>query len=111
MGRPVRSASSRPIAVFPAAVGPQITPTTSASSETTLKLLPGELDDRGPAMHIVRRQRRVAERDEQGAHFAGGQRLSGLDRRLAGNRRGETLVAARRRRRAIAGQRGQRVSK
>ena len=55
-----RSDSHIAIADFPDAVGPQMTGIVasgpaSASSETALELIPGKLDDRGPAVDVVRR--------------------------------------------------------
>ena len=57
-------------ALFPAAVGPQTTPI-SATSETSLNLVPGQLHDRRPPVHVVGRQRRIAKRDIQRAHLTG----------------------------------------
>ena len=63
-----RSASHAAIALFPAAVGPQTT-STSSSAEAALNLVPPELHDRGTAVHVVRGKRRVAEGDEQRSHL------------------------------------------
>src|SRR6478672_7989206 len=82
--------------VLPAAVGPQITRTTgrasSLAAKAPLELGPRELHDRRPAVDVVRRQLRLAERDEQRAHLAGGELVARLDRRLAGDGRREPFV-------------------
>src|SRR5512142_2563183 len=94
------SASHIATVLFPAAVGPQMT-SSSSPAESTLNLVPGELNYRGAPVHVVRGQRRVAKGDEQRAHLVGRQRLAGLDRRLAGNGRGESFVSSVRPRLAI----------
>src|SRR5437868_6631903 len=109
-----RCASHMATADFPAAVGPQMTGTTraraepvvSAPTEATLELIPREVHDGGTAVNVVRRQRAVAQRDEQRAHLRLRQRVAGLDGRLARNRRGQLLVPGRDRRLAVARQRG-----
>ena len=44
-------------------------------------------------MHIVRGKTRVGQRDEEGAHLAGGHRVAGLDGGLAGEGGGEPFMA------------------
>src|SRR6185503_10776182 len=87
-----RSAIHMATALLPAAVGPQMT-RISAPAESALNLVPTELNDRGAAVHVVRGQRRVAERDKQRAHLAGGERVSRLHRRFARDGCRESLVA------------------
>src|SRR5690349_1727517 len=61
-----RSASHIAMALFPLAVGPQITPTSvavnSVAAESSVDLIPRELDDRRSAVHVVRGKRGVAQR-------------------------------------------------
>src|SRR4051812_8737506 len=92
--------------VFPAAVGPQMTRMGPAllSAKAALELGPRELHDGRPTMTVVRRERRVAERNEECTHLAGGELVARLDRRLAGDGRGEPLVPRVRRRLSIAGE-------
>src|SRR5262249_45273243 len=78
----IRDASHIATALLPAAVGPQIT-AISATAESALNLVPCELHDRRAAMNVVRRQFRIAERDEQRTHLPGGKLVAGLDRGLA----------------------------
>src|SRR5258708_10474839 len=99
------------IALFPAAVGPQMTATTSAPPEPPLKLFPGQLYDGRATVHVVRRQGRIAQSDEQRAHLARRELVARLDRRLARDRRRESLVPAHRGPRAVAGQGRERVAK
>src|SRR6185503_7589529 len=111
----VSSASRSAIAVFPAAVGPQMTSTSPRSvelfaAEASLNLVPRELHDRRAAMHVVRGKRRIAQRDEQRAHLSRRQRVARLDRRLARDRRGESFMARMRSRLAIAGERRERFA-
>src|SRR5688572_26283170 len=89
---PNRSASASAIADLPAAVGPQITRSSStrsdeesrrsAAAETSLDLVPRQADDRGPPVHVVGGERRASERDEERAHLACGELVAGLDRGL-----------------------------
>jgi hypothetical protein len=65
----------------------------SATAESSLNFVPRELHDRSSPMYVVRRQRRVAQRDEQRSHLCRRQRVASLDRGLAGNRRSEALVS------------------
>src|SRR6478672_325530 len=90
-----RSASQRAIALFPAAVGPQMT-RMSATSKAAVELIPRQLDDGCAAMHVVRGQRGVAQRDEQRAHLARRELVPGFDRCLARDGGSETLVPRRR---------------
>jgi len=64
--------SAMAVAVFPPAVGPQMTRMTSRllSAKAALELGPGQLHDRRPAVHVVRRKTCVAECDEECAHLA-----------------------------------------
>src|SRR5688500_6646353 len=88
---PCSSASSRASDDFPAAVGPQMI-RSLPSSKPPLYLFPGEMNNRGPAMYVVRRKSRVAERGKERPHLPLRQLFSSLDCRLAGNRGGETFV-------------------
>ena len=98
------------MADLPDAVGPQMTgmvtsdAEASAPPETALELIPRELNDDGPAVNVVRGQRAVAERHEQGAHLLGRERVTSLDGRLARDRRGKMLMARGARRRPVAGE-------
>src|SRR5512141_1262815 len=97
---PISRANHIAAAVLPAAVGPQITRTgTSFRASTTrdacalllpakaaLELRPAQLHDRRTAMHVVRGQPGVAERDEERAHLALRELVACLDRRLACDR-------------------------
>src|SRR5512133_2650231 len=103
-----RLASHIATALFPAAVGPQMT-RTSASPETSLNLVPRKLYDRGATVHVVRGERRIAESDVQRAHLAGRQRVSGFDRGFARDGGREPLVLCVRARLTIAGERCQRL--
>src|SRR6478672_4623303 len=100
--------------VFPAAVGPQITRTTgrasSLAAKAALELGPRQLHDRRAAMDVVRRQLGLTERDEQSAHLACRQLVARLDRRLAGDGRGQPLVARMRGGLPIARQRRERLA-
>ncbi len=82
----------------------------SASPKSPLDLVPGELHDRAAPVHIVRRQRRGGERDEECAHLAGRKNLTRLDRSLAGERGRESLVPRRHASIAIAAQRVERLA-
>src|SRR4029079_3587181 len=105
-----RSANHIATVLLPAAVGPQIT-RTSASAETAVKLVPGQLHDRRATVDVVRGKRRVAQRGEQGTHLRGRQRVAGLDRRLASDRGGESLMPLVHAGLAVAGNRRQRLAK
>src|SRR4051794_6973952 len=107
-----RSASQSASRVLPAAVGPHTTGMTGAllATKTALELGPRELNDRRATVHIVRGQPRLAERDEQCAHLAGGQLVTRFDGSLARHRRGESLVARVGGRRAITRERGERLA-
>src|SRR5438309_10611310 len=98
--------------LFPAAVGPQTTSTsiTSAPTEPPLNLVPAELHDRGPAVHVVRGEGRIAQRNVERAHFARRQCISSFDRGLARDCRGKLLVSRVRTWIAISGQRGERLT-
>src|SRR4051812_37884719 len=104
-----RSASSSARLLFPAAVGPQTT-RMSAPPEASLNLVPGQLHDRRAAMDVVRRQRRIAQRDEQRAHLTRRQRVAGFDGRLARHRRCEPLMTRMCARLAITGERCERLA-
>src|SRR5687767_6545189 len=101
------------IADFPEAVGPQMTgiraPTRpslpSASPEAALELIPGQLNDGLPAVHVMRGKPAAMQRHEQGTHLRERQCITGLDRRLARNRGRETLMPRRGGAAAIAGER------
>src|SRR5213076_1171755 len=101
-----RSASHMATADLPDAVGPQMTGIvaggaggrTSAPAEAPLELIPREVDDRGPPVHVMRRKRAIPQRDEERAHLPSGQGVAGLDRGLACDRRGEMLMPRRGRR-------------
>src|SRR5258705_7764300 len=99
--------------VFPAAVGPQMTRMGAAllSAKAALELGPRELHDGGPAVHIVCGKRGVAERDEQRTHLARRELVTSLDRRLARDGRGESLVPRVRRRLAVTGECGEGLAK
>jgi len=88
-----------------------MTPTTSAPAETPLNLVPGELHDRRASMDIVRRQRRITQRDEERAHLAWRERIAGFDRGLTRDGRGELLVLCVRARFAIPRERRERLAK
>src|SRR5438034_7974152 len=110
-----RSDSHIAIADFPDAVGPQMTgmvasEPASASAETAFELIPGKLDDRGPTMHIVRRQLAVAQRDEQRAHLLRRERVTCFDRGLARNGGRETLMSRGARSLPITRERRQRLA-
>src|SRR5688500_4694756 len=101
---PYRSASARASDDLPAAVGPQMTRTLS-SAKSAIELVPRELHDRGASVHVVRRETRRRERQEQRAHLARREDVAGLDGRLARDGRGEALVPGRGARHAVAGER------
>src|SRR6476646_2162402 len=80
-----RRASHVAAAVLPPAVGPQMTRIGSSllPAKATLELGPGELHDRGAAVHVVRGKLRVAQRDEERAHLARRKLVAPLDRGFA----------------------------
>src|SRR3954469_18904704 len=92
-------------AVFPAAVGPQMTRIASLllSAKATLELGPGQLHDRGASMHVVCGQRRVAQCNEQRTHLTQGQLVACLHRGLARNGGCQAFVLRVRTADAIAG--------
>src|SRR5688572_3082480 len=106
------------IADFPEAVGPQMTgilaparpSLPSASPEAALELIPGQLNDRLPAVHVVRGKPAAVQRHEQGTHLRKRQRITGLDRRLACDGGRETLMPRRGGSATIAGERRKRVA-
>ncbi len=83
-------ASASATAVFPTAVGPTSTGTL-APAKPALQLLPGQLHDRGAAVHVVRRQIGGEEAEQQLAHLPLVQPLPRLDRGAAGVGGGEAL--------------------
>src|SRR5690348_15632737 len=92
------AASAIARADFPAAVGPTMTRMTSSrrasgATKAALHLAPGELHDRRAAMHVVRREPRVAQRDEERAHLVGRERVPRLHRGLARHGREHALVS------------------
>src|ERR1051325_11882291 len=104
---------------FPAAVGPQMTGIVlkdpgsgvlSATAEAALELIPGEIHDRRTTVSVVRRQLALAQRDEQRAHLVARETVAGFDGCFARHRRGEVLVSRSSGRRAISGQRRQRIA-
>src|SRR5678816_3848032 len=98
---PWRSASSMASADLPAPVGPHMTRTLFAP-KASIELIPGDLHDRGSAVHVMSGQRRVRETDVEGLHLRRREKIAALDRSLARDGRGETLVARRRAGHAIA---------
>ena len=54
------------------------------------------MNDRRAAVDVVGRQRRIAQRREQRAHFPLRQLVAGFDGSLTGDRRRESLVLRRR---------------
>src|SRR5438876_9112169 len=115
-----RSESHIAIADLPDAVGPQMTgmvvsalvdvEPASPPSKATLELIPGEMDDGRPTVHVVRSQLALAQRDEQRAHFLRGKRVTGFDGRLAGDGGRKMLMTRRGRGRTVAGERRQRIA-
>src|SRR3990170_6270858 len=89
-----RSASQYAISDFPAAVGPQMT-RILPPSKSPLDFVPGEMYDGRPAVDIVRGEPGITESGKERSHLGRGQLLAGLDRRLAGNGRSESLVLRR----------------
>src|SRR5689334_19210220 len=103
------SASSMASADLPAPVGPQMTRTLLAS-ETSIELIPGDLHDRGTAVHVVRGQRGIGETDVERLHLRRRQNVAALDRGLARDRRRQSLVARRGARHTIARESVERVA-
>src|SRR5882672_2111154 len=66
-----------------------------APPKPPLYFIPGEMNYRRAAMHIVGWKSRVAQRREERSHLPLRQFFSSLDRCLAGNCRGEALVFGR----------------
>src|SRR5687768_14805634 len=89
---------------LPAAVGPAMT-RRSASAKAALELVPPDTDDGRAPVHVVRGERRAGERDVQRAHLVGRERIAGLDRRLAGHGRRQSLVTRGAAGDAVAGER------
>src|SRR5882724_7109931 len=83
-------ASASATAVFPTAVGPTMIGRL-APAKPALQLLTGELHDRGPAVHVVRRKIGLEQPEEKLPHLGLAQRLSCFDRRPAGERGREPL--------------------
>src|SRR5438093_12798209 len=108
----MRAARAIASTLFPAPVGPQMTGTTRTSTpaKTPLELVPGEVDNGGAAMHVVRGETRRRERDEQRAHLGRRQRIPPLDRGLARDGRGEAFVSRVGRGSAIAAEPGERLA-
>src|SRR5438093_93838 len=108
----MRAARAIASTLFPAPVGPQMTGTTRTSTpaKTPLELVPGEVDNGGAAMHVVRGKTRRRERDEQRAHLGWRQRIPRLDRGLTRDRRSEPLVSRVGRGSTIAAERGERLA-
>src|SRR4249919_1096136 len=94
---------------LPAPVGPQMT-RTLLSSEAPVELIPGDLHDRGPTMHVVGRQRRGGETHVERLHLRRRERVASFDGGFARDGGGEAFVASSRTRHTIAGERIQRVS-
>src|SRR5690348_5420918 len=89
-----RAASAAATAVFPTPVAPTMTGTSgrgSAPPKAPLQLGLGQLNDRGPAVHVVRGEGRGEEPRHQLAHLVGPQAVPRLDGRAAGVGRGEPL--------------------
>jgi hypothetical protein len=80
------------------------------SAKAALELGPGELHDRRPSVHVVRGQSRVAECNEERAHFALRKLVARLYRGLARHGRGKPLVLRVRRAGAITDEGRQRLA-
>src|SRR4029453_1953336 len=83
---------------------------TLLSPEAAIELIPRDLHDRRSAVHVVRWQGGAGETHVERLHLSGRQDVTGLDRRLAGDRRGESLVPRCRARHAIARERIERIA-
>src|SRR6476619_1810628 len=94
---------------LPAPVGPQMT-RTLLSSEATVELIPSDLHNRGPTVHVVRRQCRAGETHVERLHLRWRERVAGFDGGLARDGGGQPFVPSSRTRHAVAGERIQRVS-
>src|SRR4051812_25113706 len=101
-----RSASQRPSADLPAAVGPAIT-RMSASAKTSLELVPGEAHDCRATMHVVRGKSGCAQRDVERAHLRRREQVAGFDRRFTGDGGRKLLVLRRGGRLAVSGEGGE----
>src|SRR4051794_23384950 len=86
-------------------------PAASLPSKTTLELRPGKLHDGRTAVHVVCGQAGGAGRDEEGAHFAGGEFVASLDGGLARHGRREPLVPRMGGGLTITGERRERLAK
>src|SRR5439155_27137241 len=84
-------------AVLPTPVGPTRTGTRgrSAPPKPSLQLVLRQLYDRGPPVHVVRREGRAEQPTHQLPHLFELEPLARLDRRPARERSGETLEAVR----------------
>src|SRR5690242_19484809 len=85
-------------AVLPTPVGPTMTGTSgggeaprSASPKSPLQLPARQLHHRGPAVHVVRRERRAEQPQHELPHLLRPEPLTRLDGRATGERRGEAL--------------------
>src|SRR5438128_4273197 len=98
--------------VLPEPVGPQMTGIVRRllSAKATLELGPGELHDRGATMHVMRRQCRSPEGNEERAHLGLRQVVARLDGSLARHRSGEFFMTRVSRALAITSQRSERLS-
>src|SRR4051812_20145015 len=108
-----RSASHIASAVLPDAVGPQMTGMIggsgiqrSAPTKAPFELIPRQMNDGGPAVHVVRGQLAVAQRDEQRAHLLLRHRVACFDCGLARHGGGEVLMPRRSRGAPISRQSG-----
>src|SRR2546422_6875350 len=94
--RGVWAASATATAVLPTPVGPTRTGVGVGgwglgAAKAAFQLLFGQLNHRGTAVHVMRRERRREQADDELAHFVGVECLSRLDRRAARERRGKAL--------------------
>src|SRR5216117_4116753 len=92
MSPPSRSATAIAAAVFPTAVGPQITTSASGTitasvllspEEPSLKLRAGHCDQRGAAVEAGEGIFRLGKVAHQRGHLVAAERIAGFDRRLA----------------------------
>src|SRR5882672_4932982 len=87
-------ASATATAVLPTPVGPTRTGVwclVSGPTKTAFQFFLRQLDHRRAPVHVVRRERRREQADDEPAHFVGVERLSRLDRRAARERGGKAL--------------------